>query len=519
MSSLRSASKCASVRLSYLIVLVLVVVGLGASATSALAAKFKSPQVEIVTKGEFPAKPWKGNTEYFHTIQAAVNNTKDGDWVLIEPGEYSEEVRVEGKGHSDIWIRGMGRKSQQEVFLNGEPNGVPVACERDPCPEGRNGIDIIKENEVFVENLTVANFNKESLNGAGGNEIWWNGGEETGKIGAWGWWGQYLTAYDTGQDGGYGIFTNNETDGSFQHVYASGFDDSGLYIGACPECEALVDYATFENNALGYSGSNAGGNLVIENSVFSHNTTGIAPNSENPGDGPPPQNGACEHVKPLKKHVNAKHEVSWVGTLPKFSTTDIARCTIIRNDVISDNDNFTAPADNSAAKAPWGAGVELPGTYGDLVENNTITNNPSDGVLAFEYPNPYPPTKDTIYFQLSGNRISENKFEGNGSLDGAYSGEVLLEGGIFGSKESTNNCLLGNEYSPGGKTYPANIEGTWSCNNSTTPNGVEEIGAVGYLVGLQEESEHRTMVDQPAPPEQAAMPNPCWESPLSEACP
>ena len=42
------------------------------------------------------------------------------------------------------------------------------------------------------------------------------------------------------------------------------------------------------------------------------------------------------------------------------------------------------PANNSTSAAPWGVGIELPGVYGDLVLNNEIKNNPSDGVLAFE---------------------------------------------------------------------------------------------------------------------------------------
>jgi hypothetical protein len=44
---------------------------------------------------------------------------------------------------------------------------------------------------------------------------------------------------------------------------------------------------------LGYSGTNAGGHLVIRDSVFDHNRTGLAPNSLNNDDAPPPQDGRC----------------------------------------------------------------------------------------------------------------------------------------------------------------------------------------------------------------------------------
>ena len=95
------------------------------------------------------------------------------------------------------------------------------------------------------------------------------------------------------------------------------------------------------------------------------------------------------------------------------------------------------PANPSTEKAPWGVGVELPGDMANLVENNTITNNVNNGVLGFEYPNPYPPqecTKQqeeegcvkTIFFQLSGNKIANNTFEGNGTNGKAFNSDITL---------------------------------------------------------------------------------------------
>ncbi len=458
------------------------------------AASASSSEVEIVTQGEAPATVPK-HVHYFKTIQAAVDATKRGAWVLIEPGVYDEEVKVT-KPHAGIFIRGMDRNS---VIVDGQGKIVPG---------GRNGIEIYKDNNVWVENLTVRNFERESLNGSGGNEIWWNGGAESKKIGAHGWYGRYLTAYDTGLNGGYGIFTDNEIEGEWEHIYASGFNDSGIYLGACPECKARIDDAIMEYNALGYSGSNSGGNLIIENSVFRHNTTGVAPNSENPGDGPPPQNGACEHSRPYK----GAH-----GKLPEFTTTEFAHCTIIRDNLITENDDLTAPANTSAAAAPWGAGIELPGDYGDLIEHNTITNNPSDGVLAFEYPNPFPLEEDTIFFQNAGNEVANNTFSGNGYLNGAFAGDVAFEGGLFGS-QSTNNCLTGNSFADA--TYPASIEGEWGCQNKTTPNAGGGFPFIEYILGLQAESENRPAIEPvAAPPAQPTMPNPCENVPANPLCP
>ena len=76
------------------------------------------------------------------------------------------------------------------------------------------------------------------------------------------------------------------------------------------------------------------------------------PNSENPGDGPPPQDGQCH-----------RQNVEDPNPTPHIASTRIKRCTIIRDNMISENNNLTVPANTSAAAAPWGTGVELPGDY------------------------------------------------------------------------------------------------------------------------------------------------------------
>jgi hypothetical protein len=446
--------------------------------------------VNIVSQGEAPTElPPK--VHYFKTIQGAVTAAKHKDWVLIEPGVYTEEVKVTA-AQSGVFIRGMNR------------NGVILDGQNKPKPEGSNGIEIVKANNVWIENLTVRNFDRATSNGPNGNEIWWNGGEGTSRIGAHGWYGRYLTAYDTGLNGGYGIFTGNEQTGEWDNIYASGFNDSGIYIGACQECKARVNNATMENNALGYSGSNAGGRLIIENSIFRNNSAGVAPNSENPGDAPPPQNGAC-----------APHNIH--NPTPTFKSTEIERCTIIRNNVIDNNNNLSAPDNPSTEKSPWGAGVELPGDYADLVEKNTITNNVNNGVLAFEYPNPFPPEEKTLYFQLAANRISDNLFAGNGTSGGKFAGDVMMSGGLFGQAKSTNNCLSGNTFTA--PTYPANIETTWGCQNKTTPNPMLGFPGIEYLIELQETSKGRVPTGQPAPGPQPTMPNPCAGVPTNPLCP
>ena len=467
----------------------LVVVACGASA-SAAGAWHSTGRVNIVRQGQAPAKA-PANTHYYKTIQAAVNASTSGDWVLIEPGVYYEAVKVTS-AQSGIWIRGMNRN---KVIIDGQH-------------KAGNGIEIYKASNVWVENLTARNFDTGCENC--GNEIWWNGGAGSNKIGAHGWFGSYLTAYDDGLNGGYGIFTDNETEGSWDHVYASGFNDSGIYLGACQECNARITTATLENNALGYSGSNSGGRLAIEYSLVRHNALGIAPNSENPGDGPPPQDGECN--RPNIENPNPT---------PSIGSTNIPRCTVIRNNVITENNNLTTPVNGSTAPAPWGVGVALPGDYADLIEQNLIVNNANNGVLGFEYPNPFPPGGTTIFFQLAGNRIGKNLFVHNGYRGGAFTGDVTLAGGFFPFSESTNNCVSGNLFTSA--TFPAKIQGTWGCQNATTPNPGGGEAAIGYLVTLPTEAaEARAKtppVGQPVPPAQPSMPNACEGVPRNPLCP
>jgi hypothetical protein len=468
----------------------LVTVAFGAMTGTALATK--APQVDIVSQG-MPPEVVPPNTHYFMTIQGAVNATHKGDWVLIEPGTYDEEVKVT-KLHGGIHIRGMNRNT---VILDGQH-------------KVGNGIFIEKANNVWVENLTARNYDQgEGCTDPGGcgNSIWWNGGSDSKKQSIHGWFGSYLTAYQTDLLGGYGIFTQNEKEGSWENIYASGFNDSGIYIGACWECKALVNKATIEYNAVGYSGSNSGGNLVIENSTFRQNSAGIVPNGETPGDGPPPQNGMCNPKKPGKPYH-------------LFTSTNIEHCTIFRDNLVTENNNLEIPANHSTEKAPWGVGIELPGDMADLVENNTITNNVNNGVLGFEYPNPFPPTPQTILFQLTGNKIANNTFINNGTSGGEYASDITLQGGLYphGKFTSDNNCVSGNTLS--GATFPANIEVMWGCQNNTTPPPENGLAAIGYVVVLSEESALKRIYKVPsAPGPQETMPEPCTNVPATTLCP
>jgi hypothetical protein len=434
-----------------------------------------SSPVRVVTKASV-------SYSHYNTIQAAVDAAKPGDWILIDSGTYNEAVAVKT---AQLHIRGMDRN---KVVVDGQHTAG-------------NGIEVQQVDNVSIENLTVHDFDRATLDGEDGNEIWWNGGDGSGKIGLHGWSGAYLTAYDTGLLGGYGIFISNSEMGTLDQVYASGFNDSGLYLGACRDCQATITHALIENNALGYSGTNSGGHITISDSTFQNNSNGIGPNSLNNDDQPPPQDGSCD-----------------AGTntspTPTFTSTNIDRCTVFKNNVVKNNNNFSTPANSTAAAVPWGNGFILIGTYADLVDSNTISGNPTAGILGLENPDPYPPTAATVFFQLAGNKITNNTFSGNATFPDPSSADIVLVGGMYGMQQSTNNCAAGNTLT---STVPANLEQMWGCNNTTTPNPGGD--GLGLVLAMQMASQMRTSVAQPAPSPQPTMPDPCMGVPANPLCP
>ena len=159
--------------------------------------------------------------------------------------------------------------------------------------------------------------------------------------------------------------------------------------------------------------------------------------------------------------------------------------------------------------APWGVGIELPGDYADLVEGNTITNNPTDGVLAFEYPNPFPPGPTTIYFQLAGNKIANNTFSGNGYAAGNVRGRrdddrrPVREPGI--DEQLPQRQHLRRRDLPGEHRRDMGLPEQDDPKPRTAYE--EPFAAIEYLLELQAVSEHRAAISagserQPAPPPQ-----------------
>ena len=224
---------------------------------------------------------YRGVPGQFTSVQRALDAAHPGDWVLVGPGDYKTTGSREPAGETTfpaavlmttprVYLRGMNRNT---VVIDGTKPGS-AQCSSNPAdqnlgpssaggPSGLNGIMVWKAADDWVQNLTACNF----LGGSGdaGNEIWWNGGADSGKVGGHGYLGSYLNATSTyfkdeTTAATYGIFTSNWSGGTWDQTYASNFNDSGYYIGACQQvCDQTIDHAWAQYNALGYSGTNSGG--------------------------------------------------------------------------------------------------------------------------------------------------------------------------------------------------------------------------------------------------------------------
>lgn len=412
----------------------------------------------------------KAKVSYTHerTIQAAVSRARPCDWILVAPGVYPESIVIRTP---QLHLRGLDRN---RVIVDGRHR------------KGSNGIEV-RADGVWLENLTVRNFDRATPNAGDGNEVWW--------YEAHGWHGNYLTVYDTGLLGGYGLFAERSAGGEWNQIYASGFDDSGFYIGACRDCEATVSHALAERNPVGYAGTNSGGHLVLEDSIFRNNAVGLSLNSSE-SDPPPPQLGTCTAA--------ANRSVT-----PTITSTALSRCTVVRRNRILANNSINVPSNTSSERPGWGIGIVLLGTYGDLVSQNVVARNRNVGVLTLEFPWSYPRSRRVVHFQLAGNRVERN------AVSGSRLG-IAFEGGLFGSKRSVDNCFLDNRYV---SSLPADLR-PFTCAKATTPNSGAAAGkrVLAVVAKLHSRFLARRAHGQPVPPPQPTMRDPCAGAPSNPLC-
>ncbi|ALJ21360.1 right-handed parallel beta-helix repeat-containing protein [Microbacterium sp. No. 7] len=272
----------------------------------------------------------------------------DGGVILISPGLYHESLEVRA---DDVTVRGLDRNG---VVIDGEltrQNGVVATGER-----------------IAVENLTVRNHLQNGVlitgvtdeSGAGvarGPDGYL---PEAAPPPVPGYLVQHVTATNNGL---YGIYAFNRTGGAIRQNLASGGSDSGIYIGQCASCGALVEGNVLVSNAVGLEFANASDVIVTGNRIV----------------------GNRIGVSVLSNYLEAHGPSRGVQVV---------------GNVISGNNEERTPEQAGGA---FGVGIGLSGTVDAVVSANRIEGNTTAGVWITS-------SED---FAPAGNTVEDNSLAGN----------------------------------------------------------------------------------------------------------
>ena len=361
----------------------------------------------------------------YRTIQEAVNAAKPGSLVLVAPGVYREAVTV---SNPRIVIRGQSRAT---TIVDGE-------FTRD------NGFKVVADG-VAIENMTARNFTK--------NGFFWTGVK--------GYRGSYLTAV---RNGDYGIYAFGAVNGQFDHDYGAGSPDAGFYIGQCYPCNAVITDSISEWNGIGYSGTNAGGNLLVINSVWRYNRVGIVPNS------------GTEEANPPQRDA-----------------------TIIGNTVYGNNNAKSAAID--IAQTAIGNGILVAGGINDTVERNLVYDHDIAGIGVITLPEKVlsPSDKKAQNFDARHNTVRDNVARDDRLAD------LLLVTTLADAKDAGGNCFAGNQFRT---SLPPNLERLLPCGSAPSTAFTADIGrfAAAFTAEKPKGVDYK-VVRLPAPPSLEDMPS------------
>ncbi|MEO7117803.1 MAG: right-handed parallel beta-helix repeat-containing protein, partial [Candidatus Limnocylindrales bacterium] len=225
-------------------------------------------------------------------------------------------------------------------------------------------------------------------------------------------------------------------------------------IGECNPCDAVVTNVVGRYSAVGYSGTNAGGNLEIRDSVWEFNGTAIMPNSFFGLAVEPPQ-----------------------------------RSSLIIGNVIRDSGTVPVPA-NSPLAGFIGMGIAIAGGWENVVQENTISRSDRYGIALF-------PTAQQggSSIQPTGNTIRDNVVGDSGIADLALA-----------TVNDSHNCFELNQF---GTSLPANIETGFPCEQAARSEGDPTVLAdLGRPAGvlLAELGSRPAYTQMPVPGPQTTMP-------------
>lgn len=483
---------------------------------------------------------WQGMAGQYDSIQAAVRAARPGDWVLVGPGDYKESGSRGSAVPAGVLIttpalhlRGMDRN---EVTVDGTRPGAPRCsahrADQQFASAGHDGIVVAAVSGVSIENLTVCNYLTGSA-GAGGKQIWFDGGDVKDGAGIGRYSGSHLTATSTysrgvsNPRGEYGIYTSNSRGpGSIERAYASNMGGSAFFVGGCPDCDQTLRHVHAQFSALGFSGINSGGRLSIRDSEFDRNKTGAAS----------PQHGSCPAgvTGPLHNRI----------------------CSLWRDNYFHDNNNPNVPGagEGLAGTAPVGTGLLFAGSQNVAAYRNRFVDNGSWGIVITDLPDLATPPPALAahcqggtwvvrpglgqlrlcYLPAVGNAVLDNDFTGNGGHGNPTNGDIAIFNlAALNPPGARGNCVSGNTDAAGLSSAPPVVQHLPLYNDCSArpPNAgnpdpllaAQLNCASGLLVacpalpGLAYPRTTGVVLRPPDP--QTTMPDPCAGVPVNPWCP
>jgi hypothetical protein len=352
--------------------------------------------------------------DQYPTIEAAIAASQPSDVIFVGEGVYAGGIVVP-EDKPGITIRGADRNA---VIFDGQ-NRVDNAIE-------------VEADGVTLENMTAHSYAQ--------NGFYWEGAD--------GFAGSYLTVWNVGL---YGIYAIESRNGVIEQSYVSGAAHAAYYIGDCDPCDSSVHDNTATLSAVGFSATNASGNLVVEYNLFESNGVGILPNSFDVGieDAPPPQ-----------------------------------RAAIFRGNVITGSGSVPVPR-STPLGGYQGIGIALAGTVDDVVEQNEVRDSTRYGIVVVATVD-----RETNWLP-SGNRITNNVVSGSRTADLA----IAAGGGADNCFEADNQATT---------TDPAALVGTCVVEGEGSAAVAAELMRTPpeLEAGLPTAPDYSTM---PAPPQQDSM--------------
>jgi parallel beta-helix repeat protein len=346
------------------------------------------------------------------SIQAAVDAASPGDTILVEPGSYAEPgvacpadpaqtcaVAISMDGISLIGLT-QGRRGVVLVNPGGLDVGIQVAktgdpaCLSDPAKTVQGSL---------IRGFTVSGFGLDGLDVVCADNWRVSGVRAVG-------------------DAEYGIFPSLSGPGRVDHSFASGANDTGIYVGQSHNVR--VDHNLAAGNVSGFEIENSSA-VRLDHNKATGNTAAI---------------------------------LSF--TLPFLAVTSNSGNRIDHNLVLDNNKPNTCTPGGDVCNVPPGSGIAVVAADTNKVDHNQVHGNNSFGIIVANLCNAFHLSPALcaalgIDPNSDGNHIVFNKVTGNGAspdpgiapLPGA---DLLWDG------TGTGNCWADNSAN---STFPAQLPG------------------------------------------------------------